>query len=418
MKDIHIATIGELFHNEDGFDFLSDQNMLEYDFILIESDVFINSLMNGYTHDIDKRIKHLKEFVKVKNVPVVFLCYRGGSFYPKYGDAKSITGLMEVDSIEEQLVGKKIEVNNDSLFADIILRYKDSFEYKVTFSEHPGVSIGKAKAKSNSIGFYTSDCVFLPALKEDNDIDYNSFLHEIYEVCCLIRRSDNIPTLPEWTNNYLLPGEYAEKQRLNKIQLEIKKLEKQRIESELRLTNFLPLKQLWSASGAVLEQAVKKVFIELGFKMLPSVENRDDIIMEFNEQIFIAEVKGQNKSAAEKNAAQLEKWVSTYISNNEGSNPKGLLIVNTFREQILEDRTQVSFPNQMLTYSIVRNHCLLTTLQLCCLLLFCRDNPNEKENIIDNLLSTSGCFERFNNWSELIGVEDKQKKNATSQNQV
>jgi len=52
--------------------------------------------------------------------------------------------------------------------------------------------------------------------------------------------------------------------------------------------------------------------------------------MKWREQIVIVEVKGQNKSAAEKNAAQLEKWLSTYFAEN-GVAPKGMLLVNTFR---------------------------------------------------------------------------------------
>jgi len=411
MKDIHVAQIGKGFNNEDSFDFLSDQNMNEYDFIIIESDIFINSITEGFSSEIKKRIEELKEFIALKDIPVVFLCFKGGEFYTRLGDTSlTITQLIGLEANEVPSIGRKIEINPDSLFTDLMKRYHESFEYNLSFSKHPGTSIGKTKGKPNSIGFYTRDFVFLPVLNEFNNVDNEIFLNDLYEVCCLVRRGDDILQVPDWAKTYLLPGENDERERLNNISNEIIKLQEDRNKSELRLANFLPLKQLWTASGTALESAVKNVFLELGFTMLPTEDSRDDIIMKFDGQIVIAEIKGQNKSAAEKNAAQLEKWVSTYISKHEGGNPKGLLIVNTFREQPLEDRVQVSFPNQMLSYSIARGHCLLTTLQLCTLLLFCRDNPSEKDIIIGKLLNTIGCLEDFNNWSDFIKSKKERKK--------
>ncbi|WP_316812904.1 hypothetical protein [Pedobacter heparinus] len=406
MEELHIGQIGEWFHNEGGFDFHSEQNMHEYDFIVIDTDTLVDSVKECLTSKVDRRIADLKEFIQFKNIPVVFICFSGSSFMSMLaGKSKTIPDLLGLDAIEIPSTGRKIEVNPDSLLKDFMKKYINEFEYQVSFSNHPGTSIGKAKSKPNSIGFYTRDYIFIPGLSEDCNIDETVFLRELYDIARLIRKGDDALHIPNWANNYLLPGEKEEKENFRSLENEINRLQKAKAESELRLSNYLPLKQLWSGSGFALENAVKQVFLELGFVMLPTHDRRDDLIMKYNNQIVIVEIKGQNKSAAEKNAAQLEKFVSTYIADNDGTTPKGLLIVNTFKDEPLNARKEVSFPHQMLNYSRLRSHCLITTLQLCSLLLFCRKNPKQHKAAIDGLLATVGCFEGHDNWSEYISVE-------------
>ncbi len=49
--------------------------------------------------------------------------------------------------------------------------------------------------------------------------------------------------------------------------------------------------------------------------------------------------------------------------------PKGVLIVNAYREISPSERTEAPFPHQMLSYSHVRKHCLITTTQLLSIFL-------------------------------------------------
>lgn len=92
----------------------------------------------------------------------------------------------------------------------------------------------------------------------------------------------------------------------------------------------------------------------------------------------VVEIKGVTGSAAEKHAAKLEKWVSTYYEENEVK-PKGILVVNTYRDQPLIDRPEVSFPHQMLKFCSQREHCLLTSTQLLSLYLDVKKNPLRKK---------------------------------------
>ena len=49
---------------------------------------------------------------------------------------------------------------------------------------------------------------------------------------------------------------------------------------------------------------------------------------------------------------------------NNGREPKSLLIVNGYYELPLEERKEDVFPNQMLKYANKKEQCLLTTYQL------------------------------------------------------
>jgi len=55
------------------------------------------------------------------------------------------------------------------------------------------------------------------------------------------------------------------------------------------------------------------------------------LILDYKGKIAVVEVKGLGKSAAENNAAQLEKWVSEYYLT-KGIKPKGILIVNAYKD--------------------------------------------------------------------------------------
>ena len=144
----------------------------------------------------------------------------------------------------------------------------------------------------------------------------------------------------------------------------------------------------------MLDAFVKQVLAELGFTLLEAEKGRSDIVAKYGEDAIVAEVKGVTKSAAEKHAAQLEKWVSQYIEENEVS-PKGMLIVNGFCDTPLNERLEDVFPQQMLKYCVARGHVLLTSTQLLCLYIEVCKNPTCKEERITELLSCIGKYERY-----------------------
>jgi hypothetical protein len=418
LNSLHIEQIGELFVTIAGFEFMSNQNLLEFDFILIDVEELIKETKDKWSGDVKARFTQINEFVKRKDVPIVFFCTQKSSKFI-LGISGIQTNLFEslgIEVDEIKMEGRKIEFNSNTQFSNFCQRYANEFEYLVGFASHPGTSIGSAKFKNTSVGFYTKDFVFFPALTEDSAINEEEFFTELYQVCKSIRKGDEVTIVPEWTNEYLLPGEKDEKDKLSRIEAEIEQLMQEKAVSEARLSSYLPMKQLWCTTGTTLENSAKMVFEELGFTLFPTVPGRDDIIMTIGDQTIIVEVKGVTKSAGEKNAAQLEKWLSTYLAEKE-IKAKGILLVNAFREFPLVDRKQDAFPAQMIPYATQRNQCLLTTVQLSSILLYCRENADEKSKIIQELLTTVGIYDKFDKWNQYIQhakIKDKKQSRSKS----
>ena len=417
MDELHVAQIGPVLDLEE-IEFLSSQNLLEFDLVLIDLKHVVEACKEQNWDKISKRIEDLREFVKKKNMPLVFFCNSEGELRP-WNALK--TTIFEVEGLEVNTIksmGRKIDHRADNIFTDFLKAYADTFEYEVCFTAYPGVSIGNPKSQPYSVGFYTKDYVFLPALGEEFNHWEKEFVKDLYEACIEVRKGDgtNIE-LPEWTKKFHLPGEQEELKVLNDLDKRIQKLEALKKDSEMRLSAFKPMKQLWTASGTSLENVAKEVFKELGFSIGETEHNRTDILMNWNGRTVVVEVKGQNKSSGEGQSAQLEKWVAHHKVELE-LDPKGILLVNTFREKPINQRSEVSFPDQMMKYAKRNEHCLMTTLQLCSLLLYVRENPEEKEEMIRQLLSTVGRYDRFEKWDEIITADIAVVKKMAKKNKV
>jgi hypothetical protein len=204
---------------------------------------------------------------------------------------------------------------------------------------------------------------------------------------------------PAWVENYNFGSEEKEVRALIKLQEEQKTIEKKIVIQKVRLDYFHNLKRLIFSTGSDLELIVEEVLKEIGYSVKQALENRDDLILSYNEQVAVIEIKGVKGSAAEKYAAQLMKWVSTYHAENE-INPKGILIVNAFKDKPLKDRIEEAFPNQMLAYNKQQRFCLITTIQLLELYLDFKDGILTFEKVNKLLFTTVGVL-RYNSKNKI-----------------
>jgi hypothetical protein len=150
-------------------------------------------------------------------------------------------------------------------------------------------------------------------------------------------------------------------------------------------------KLLFTASGNALEEQAKKALEVIGFSVQSGPPGRTDLKLEWDGRQAVAEVKGVGKSATEGNAAQLEKWISEErISGVQ--NPKGILIVNGWRNMPLEDRNQETFPHQMRKFCEQREHCLLTGLQLLAMARTVEQDPGRSPEIARSIMETVGVM--------------------------
>ena len=158
-----------------------------------------------------------------------------------------------------------------------------------------------------------------------------------------------------------------------------------------------------TSSGSILEEIVKTVLVEIGFSLQKAEIGRSDLIASYGDFNIVAEIKGVTKSAAEKHAAQLEKWVSEYYEENNQM-PKALLIENAFCETPLSERKEEVFPDQMLKYCEARGHALITTTQLLCMYIEIKKDPSCAQERITELLSCVGKYPRYLDYENFLEV--------------
>ena len=291
-------------------------------------------------------------------------------------------------------------------------KFKGELEYRASIRVQMLHSIlnisGTNRIVGGSISFKAGKIIFLPYLHffdtvsgGNQDEKINGFLDWLIEFDESLKKGKEFEEFPKWIDDYNILSESEDFVQLLNLEKEKNELQK-RIEAQNEHLALLKrYKGLFTSTGEQLENIIKEVFGEMGFQVFPTEKGRTDVIAKYGDTDVVMEIKGLTKSAAEKNAAQLEKWASDFIDRNEKS-AKPLLIVNAFRELPLEQRTEAAFPNQMLSYSKSRNHCLITTTQLLCLFIEIIENPKCKDERINELLTTVGVYNRYLDYTKFI----------------
>lgn len=299
--------------------------------------------------------------------------------------------------------------------------YKEFFEaiteftgYSVhyTVQEEPTTPLAKIKGGekivSSVIECADGKLIFLPQpnLTTSNDVqrywekNTKLFLDSLFELDARLHTPKEV-VMPAWVEKISILDEAKHIDTFNQIMNNITELEQKVQEEKEMIRHIQNYKSLITSRGVALEEITKQVLSELGFKLSDTEPGRDDIIAKYKDIDIVAEIKGIKNSAAEKHAAQLEKWASTFLEKNERV-PKPILIVNGYCETPLQERTDPVFPEQMIPYSTRRNHALLTTTKLLCLYIEIKTNPSVKEERIRELLETVGVYKRYDDISSYI----------------
>ncbi len=429
---VNVSIDNQLFDNAD---FGSDVTFLGYDLVVINienviadyafsTDIETNFLIieegqhYKFKRDYGRRIQEFKELYE-RGKCVVLLnpkntkCHVFNSRSPAEYDDYDLLKLFPIRNIKQVIAkGNNIEKVGNSVVEEYWEKNRHWLEYSSYFEgkfKHPLFCI---RGTDKVVGFYElyANGVFLclPSTIEVDQRDvkekaeirerFTESLIQLYEKAQNLAGDFNIPS---WAKSYLLPEEESKKSRIAQIELEL-----ERLGSDLKeLQSF---KTIFTSSGKVLENTVKSILSEIGFACEESKKKRHDLIITYEDKTAVVEVKGLTKSAAEKDVAQLEKWVGEYYAETRVV-PKGLLVVNVYRDKELQDRTDEAFPNQMIDYSKTRNHCLLTTIQLLNIFYDVQKNPEKKDSLIKRIFDTAGVFESHEDWSKCIRhVEHKQ----------
>jgi len=211
--------------------------------------------------------------------------------------------------------------------------------------------------------------------------------------------------LPSWSLRFTWQHETQMREKL----LDLETLEQQTsrdiADTSEQLRSEERLKLLFTVKGDVLVDAAIEAFRALGAKATRGDPGRDDIILTFDNQSAVVEVKGKKGSAAERDAAQLEKWVAGFKEAKD-HDAKGILVINAFCEKPLDQRTDPPFPNQMLKYCEQRGHCLMTSTQLLGMVLTSRGREDKGAECLNKIFSTTGTLEDFVDWQGFLQIAD------------
>ncbi|SCF29447.1 hypothetical protein GA0074695_5255 [Micromonospora viridifaciens] len=446
--------------------FSGDISVFDFDVVFWDPAASLGSYVNSFfqaTHqglpslsdDLSVRIKadakrrreEFVEFVNGGRVLVVFTCPpqrcyvdTGRRSYSGTGRNRTTTRHVElfdllsalpVDGWDiSQASGSRISITGGGPISSVMKKYKGRLSYKAVMTTHPGVPLARVTGTERIVSFIQGGkkdgyLILLPAVDfragdsqvEDDEPDGDEeeapsaedpwlpaaydFQLDLLTAIGELNGAKDVAR-PTWASRYATDG-------LQRLRREIVEQQKQIEEARAKLADLQKQSelieardQLYLGSGRALELEVKDVLELLGGVVTEPEPGRDDWKVSFPDgQQAVVEVKGVSKSAAEKHAAQLEKWVANTFEES-GVSPKGILVVNTWREKPLDERTEDDFPNQMIPYSTSRGHCLITGLQLFVMRCDLEENPNRAEHWRKRILDTSGVFSDCTEWAAVI----------------
>ncbi|MDD5428322.1 MAG: hypothetical protein PHI58_03680 [Candidatus Omnitrophica bacterium] len=448
-----IASIGLHIQHKDvaNISFTSSTSLLDYDMLIWDpSDLFeeynceySQPTYQGYPNlndddsprireDVKRRRGEIIDFLKNNRTIIIILpppkkCYCASGKYDYAGSGKNRSTTRYVDELDLCSIvpiedfttvmadGYNIELREQEPFK----KYWSKMNKRHYYSAYLSSSLGKPflfiKGTDKVVGTWvpTKNGIFLmlPSLviKPKSEVASISaeFIDAINELISGLQKTGDDYLLPPWTKQYMLPPEEAKRSQVEIKESELTELTTEIAKLKKEFINIEKNKILLSGSGKILEEQVAYILGEIGFIVERGTAGRDDLILRYGDKVAVVEIKGTSKSASEKNAAQLEKWVTEYITNND-TKPKGILIVNAYCDIPLNERIEPPFPHQMIKYSINREHCLITTSQLLGIYYAVLSDSSQKDVLINEVFNTTGVYSKFSEYQSFISIKKKE----------
>lgn len=405
-------------------------SVFDFDVVIIDLNVLERFYRGGYfsdPHKFNLQDDALPEFIRnitrlrrdivqfINNGGVVFIfnpLEKMVSYAPSrelnlIGEARNPNGYLQIDfhALLGLGNGPSFQAEGDEIDAapnSKLFQFKQIFGKKIVYKSYmdtqgwtPQLIIKRTnKAISLMRQFGEGYIFFLPEFVPDNVEDELVFLETLADIVFNLRPITNVPELPDWVGRYKFDFEEELDQVLAEESQKLEALQKSIDDLSSKISYLNSMKHMISGSGDILEDKVAEVFRTLGFEVEKGEIGRDDLIIRKLDKVAVVEVKGVRKSAAEKHAAQLEKWAANYFEQH-GAIPKGILIVNAFNELPIQDRPEKAFPDQMTPYSIARGHCLITSIQLLEIWAEARVNSAKIDILVEHIFSTVGVLGDF-----------------------
>lgn len=395
-----IGEIGYTFRTTEKIKFNSDRTLMDFDFLIFNLDSIAEAVVRPKQKQ--DRKKAFEEFITYKKTPIIIIPSNNNTYDVRNPTNVTIESassfLPNTEFTLDRESGKQINILNQTPFSDFFNKYKNNFHYTSYFSKYNGKPTIEIPFSKKVIAYYNDDCFILPQFVNELEFNESEFLSELIYLVSNYKNK-NKAQLPQWCSTIQLPGEDLVQKEISEIESQISQLNDQLIQSQFKYSAFLAHKSILSSTGQALEDQIRDLFIELGIEIIEPDEKRDDLIIKYNDQFAVIEIKGISGSAAEKHAAQLEKWVSDFVMQKE-IRPKGILIVNAFKDYPIQEWPLEVFPHQMLKHSVQREHCLISTAQFLAFYYATKANPQKRDELIQSLFDTVGIYSHFADWKK------------------
>ncbi len=428
--------------------FSSDLSVFDYDVVIWDPEasfVQYNSYSDSYMGlpslsdhfssqlkaDVQRRRAEFKEFLEAGRSIVVIArppqsCYVATGEVTYSGTGRNARGTRLVSSFDitsalpisevkfDKARGDRIQAAGDSPLALLLRKYIGHLEYTATVTIPSSTTIATVTGTARTVASINQfsnggRLIVLPDAFFDSEEDGSE---EIDEVAAAEFQADLLSAIealsgkvelarPAWADLYSTSSQRVVRTSAAKQQLVVEKAREKLAEfrAEAELADLKD--QLYLGTGRQLELRARNVFEQLGGVVTEPEPGRDDWRVEFDKKPAVVEIKGVTKSAAEKHGAQLEKWVAGSFEES-GVMPKGILVVNTWRDVPLADRTEPDFPAQMLPYSEGRQHCLITGLELFVISCEIEQDPKKAKFWRERIMSTAGRLAEVPEWRSFI----------------
>lgn len=385
IDDRNIKTIGL----EDSADILS-----EYDSIILNfsKPVSINPIryyqLVNFLNDYEKTLiilMHKHQEIEHQSTTIVI----GGIF-----------NLLNIDSDKIDIInkGKEFTLTEEGKKC-VFKKYlnSNSKDWKISFRSNTYKLIPLALNRDNNIISFSLDVkannYFLPFLAND-EITFWEIINGI------LQNKFSTPfKTDKWVEDYSFHNLKETISEIDKIQTEINILEEKKENLENERNHFEIIRNvLLNLDGNILSEVCKEVLELLGLKIHGVDLGREDLVFIHNSRFYVIEVKGSIKSASKENVRQLSSHL-TEFKNEKEVEPKGILLINAWRELPLEERDTKDkpiFPHSIMNLVTLTNISLITTQQL--FVAYC-DNLEGKfdlEEFMKKIDSASGVMDGYN----------------------
>ncbi|MBT3532593.1 MAG: hypothetical protein HN478_01875 [Rhodospirillaceae bacterium] len=216
------------------------------------------------------------------------------------------------------------------------------------------------------------------------------------------------PALPDWTGDYSLPGENELKSKIAGAGEQIRALQKDVGHSTKELDRLSLHKLLITGYDTPLELAVDRVLEELGLKIEVGPKGRVDRTAVYGDRKFAVEVQGVRRGAKEDHVRSLIIWVQEVALEDEGKEPKGLLVVNPYRDTPLAERGNNPWTEKIIEICERQGYCVMTGLQLLGLYFDAKTNDARRQELIQQMFDTEGVFAGFENWQDFLTAPESE----------